>query len=204
MSNCLIIFTRNPEMGKGKRRLAATIGDRAAFEIYKYLLKHTRSITTNLQVTKQVWYSEKVHFEDQWDNEIYEKYVQVGDDLGDRMNYAFAKAMQQHSKVIIIGSDLYDLSQVDIETAFESLDDHHAVIGPATDGGYYLLGFKNQVPKHIFSNKNWGTDTVLTETLKDLQSINYATLAPRNDVDLYEDIKDLPVFQELLKTYYAS
>ncbi|WP_438962223.1 TIGR04282 family arsenosugar biosynthesis glycosyltransferase [Nonlabens sp.] len=199
MSNCLIIFTRNPELGKGKRRLAATVGDQVAFDIYKFLLAHTREITRDLKAVKQVWYSERLHLDDDWDNAIYDKQVQAGDDLGERMNYAFAKAMQQHSKVIIIGSDLHDLEQQDLEKAFELLDHHDAVIGPATDGGYYLLGFKNHVPQEVFQNKIWGTDTVLENTIKDLETLNYATLAPRNDVDYYEDIKDVHAFQPYLK-----
>ncbi len=204
MSNCLIIFTRNPELGKGKRRLAATVGDQAAFDIYKFLLAHTRKITRDLDAVKQVWYSEQLHLDDDWDNAVYEKYVQAGEDLGDRMNYAFAKAIKEHSKVIIIGSDLHDLNQRDLEQAFKLLDDHDAVIGPATDGGYYLLGFKNEVPVNLFSNKIWGTDTVLNETLKDLETLNYATLAPRNDVDYYEDIKDVPAFQPYLKNIHVK
>ena len=204
MSNCLIIFTRNPELGKGKRRLAATVGDQVAFDIYKFLLAHTREITKNLDAVKQIWYSEKLHLNDDWDNSIYEKQVQAGEDLGDRMNYAFAKAMKEHSKVIIIGSDLYDLQQQDLEQAFELLNNHDAVIGPATDGGYYLLGFKNHVPQEVFKNKIWGTETVLKETIKDLQQLNYATLAPRNDVDYYEDIKDVPAFQPFLKDIHVK
>lgn len=202
-SNALIIFTRNPELGKGKRRLAATVGDTAAFEIYKFLLNHTRSITKTVNAQAQVWYSEKIHKNDDWDNDVYQKFQQQGDDLGERMQQAFTTAFCTHDKVIIIGSDMYDMTTQDLNDAFALLETHDAVIGPAIDGGYYLLGFKNTVPDNVFSNKIWGTETVLEETIKDLKAINYAMLEPRNDVDFYEDIKDVPAFQPFLKHIHA-
>ncbi|KQC32701.1 glycosyltransferase [Nonlabens sp. YIK11] len=198
MTNCLIIFTRNPELGKGKRRLAATVGDEKALEIYKFLLEHTRSITKNIYGVKQVWYSEEVHEDDDWDNLAYEKYQQKGEDLGARMKYAFEKALERHESVIIIGSDMYDLSALEIDDAFKKLNEKDAIIGPATDGGYYLLGFKNKIPHGIFENKDWGTSTVLEETLKDLKNLDYVMLEERNDVDTEDDIKDHPDFQILL------
>lgn len=204
IKNALIIFTRNPELGKGKRRLAATIGDEATLAIYKFLLGHTRAITQELEVTKQLWYSEEVHTNDAWDNALYDKYEQQGADLGKRMQHAFETAFKNHERVIIIGSDMHDMNQQDLEHAFELLDTHDAVIGPAIDGGYYLLGFKNKVPDGIFTSKEWGTDTVLENTLNDLKNSTYALLQPRNDVDYYDDIKDVPAFQHLLKTYYAK
>ncbi|WP_194850221.1 TIGR04282 family arsenosugar biosynthesis glycosyltransferase [Nonlabens antarcticus] len=198
MNNCLIIFTRNPELGKGKRRLAATLGDEKALEIYKFLLEHTRAITKNIYGVKQVWYSERVHQNDDWDNLAYEKYEQKGSDLGARMNYAFKEAMKKHENVIIIGSDMYDLTALEIDEAFKKLNGQDAIIGPAEDGGYYLLGFNKKIPKGIFENKEWGTSTVLEETLKNLKDINYVKLEERNDVDTEADIKDHPDFQILL------
>jgi rSAM/selenodomain-associated transferase 1 len=198
-SNCLIIFTRNPELGVGKRRLAKTVGDEAAFEIYKFLLAHTREVTKDLKATKQVWYSEQVHKNDSWDHMLYDKYVQEGDDLGVRMKNAFHTAFQNHDHVIIIGSDMYDMSQADLENAFQQLESHDAVIGPAEDGGYYLLGFTKKLVSGVFENKEWGTETVLKKTLSNLKNVNCAVLEERNDVDYYEDIKDIPIFQQFLK-----
>lgn len=198
MTNCLIIFTRNPELGKGKRRLAATLGDEKALEIYKFLLEHTRTITRNIYGVKQVWYSENVHKEDDWDNLVYEKFEQKGEDLGARMEYAFTQALKKHENVIIIGSDMYDLTALEIDEAFKKLNDHDAVIGPAEDGGYYLLGFKQNIPEGIFKNKDWGTSTVLEETLQNLQDLNYVKLEERNDVDTEADIRNHPDFQILL------
>lgn len=202
--NCLIIFTRNPELGKGKRRLAATVGDETALRIYNFLLDHTRSITRDLEVTKQVWYTEKIHLEDAWDNRLFQKFKQEGADLGQRMQFACEQALQDHDRVIIIGSDMYDLSKADLELAFEQLESHDAVIGPAQDGGYYLLGFHKKIISGIFEGKEWGTDEVLEKTLTDLKCHRYYQLSVRNDVDYYEDIKDVPAFQPLLKNYHAD
>ncbi len=196
--NLLLIFTRNPELGKCKTRLAATIGDEAALGVYKMLLNHTVTITKNLPYTKQVHYSVKIRENDIWDADFYTKKQQYGDDLGQRMKHAFTKGFEQgYKNIIIIGSDMYDLSQQDIESAFNQLETHDHVVGPAEDGGYYLLGMKDLHPT-IFENKVWGTNTVLKDTLDDLQKHNYTLLKTRNDVDYYEDIKDISAFQEFL------
>lgn len=194
----LLIFTRNPELGKCKTRLAATIGDEKALAVYVFLLKHTVEITKPLAVDKFVFYSEDIQKEDLWDSEVFRKKTQTGDDLGLRMEHAFAEMFQAgYEKVIIIGSDMYDLSEADINTAFEALHQNDFVLGPAEDGGYYLLGMK-QPNAAIFRNKTWGSNTVLKDTLNDLQNETVALLALRNDIDYYEDIKDIAIFKQFI------
>jgi rSAM/selenodomain-associated transferase 1 len=194
----IIIFTRNPELGRCKTRLAATIGNESALEVYKFLLAHTVAITTNLNVDKFVFYSESLHKNDGWDNTIFRKKIQQGDDLGIRMQNAFMEIFSLgYEKAIIIGSDMYDLSQNDLETAFSHLEANDFVIGPAADGGYYLLGMK-VVKESLFKNKAWGFNTVLDNTLKDLENESVAKLPIRNDVDYYEDIKDIEVFRKII------
>ena len=198
-NNLLLIFTRNPELGKGKRRLAATVGDEAALNIYKFLLNHTVKITNNLYAEKLVYYSDEIWENDIWDNNKFGKKLQIGDDLGARMANAFQEGFQNdYQKIIIIGSDMFDLSQEDLENAFKALDKNNFVIGPAVDGGYYLLGMKNYKPQ-LFKNKEWGTETVLKATLTDLKDEKVAMLEERNDVDYYEDIKDIEAFAPFLK-----
>jgi len=198
-NNLLLIFTRNPELGKGKRRLAATIGDQAALDIYKFLLNHTVSITKNLYAEKQVYYSEEIWENDIWDNQKFDKKIQIGDDLGDRMANAFQEGFQNnYQKIIIIGSDMLDLSQENLENAFKALEKNDFVVGPADDGGYYLLGMKKFMPE-LFKNKTWGTETVLKDTLADLEHESTELLEPKNDVDYYEDIKDIDAFKPFLK-----
>ena len=195
----LIIFTRNPELGRCKTRLAKTIGDISALKVYTILLKHTVLITEELAVEKEVHYSDKVVENDIWNESNYSKKKQEGDDLGGRMKHAFEQGFTAgFEKIVIIGSDIYDLRQSDLEKAFLDLETCDIVIGPAEDGGYYLLGMK-QLNTAIFSNKNWGAETVFQETMMDLKETSVAKLNKRNDIDVYEDIMDIDIFQEFLR-----
>jgi hypothetical protein len=81
-----------------------------------------------------------------------------------------------------------DLKQLHIETAFDKLNQYDVVIGPSKDGGYYLLGMK-RIHKNIFKNKTWGTESVLKDTLNDLQNIDVEILEELNDIDTFEDMK---------------
>ena len=190
--NLLLIFTRNPELGKAKTRLAKTVGDETALEIYKFLLQKTRDVSLKVTSDKAVYYSVKIRTNDIWDNEIYQKHQQNGEDLGIRMKNAFKDGFASgYKKVMIIGSDLYNLSSENIENAFNNLNDNDFVIGPALDGGYYLLGM-NSLQENIFKNKDWGTETVRKDTLEDLKDKKVKLLEFKNDIDIYEDILDIP------------
>jgi len=197
--NVLLIFTRNPELGKVKSRLAKTVGDETALEIYKFLLQKTQNISAKATSDKAVYYSVKVRKNDIWDENSYQKHQQVGQDLGFRMQHAFEQSFAAgYEKVLIIGSDLYDLTTENIENAFQKLDTNDVVLGPAEDGGYYLLGMKS-LEKNIFKNKNWGTQTVRAATLADLKDKKVHLLHELNDVDIFEDIEHHPAFQHFLK-----
>ena len=194
--NLIIVFVRTPELGKVKTRLAKTIGDALALTIYKILLEHTASVLRDLSSHKVVYYSEKVEENDFWEASIFQKRRQKGADLGERMQHAFETAFEQgYQKVLIIGSDLFDLKSIHITTAFEALENHDLTIGPSLDGGYYLLGMKELYPA-VFKNKKWGTDSILGNTLKDLQQQNVKLLEALNDIDTFEDLQQQP---ELLK-----
>tara|TARA_Y100000815_G_scaffold65032_1_gene53824 strand:+ start:1415 stop:2083 length:669 start_codon:yes stop_codon:yes gene_type:complete len=197
--NLLLILTRNPELGKCKTRLAAKVGDQAALEIYNFLLDKTVSFTKDLKVEKWVYYSETIWMDDIWDNKVYKKKLQVGNDLGERMMNAFDEGFKAgFENIIIIGSDMFHLDQTDLEAAFSKLMDHDFVLGPAEDGGYYLLGMKS-LKKELFQNKEWGTNTVLADTLSDIKDEKFVFLDEKNDVDYYEDIKDIEAFAPFLK-----
>ena len=197
--NLLLIFTRNPELGKAKTRLAKTVGDETALEIYKFLLEKTCNVSAKVTADKAVYYSVKVRYKDIWDENSYQKHQQVGEDLGIRMLHAFKNGFDAgYQKVLIIGSDLYDLTSEIIESAFVELDTNDVVIGPAEDGGYYLLGM-NSLHTAIFKNKDWGTSSVRKDTLADLKDKKVHLLQELNDVDVFEDIKHHPAFQQFLK-----
>lgn len=194
----LLIFIRNPELGKCKTRLAARIGDQNALDLYKFLLLHTHHVTKGSRTDKLVCYSDYMDKNDIWEDPEYQKTTQTGKDLGERMANAFRNGFERgYNKIIIIGSDMYDLNAEDLEEAFNALEKHEYVIGPATDGGYYLLGM-NAFDPSLFRDKPWGTDKVLKNTLKDLHGKKYVLLTPKNDIDIYEDIRDLEVFRPFL------
>ncbi|MDQ3291583.1 MAG: TIGR04282 family arsenosugar biosynthesis glycosyltransferase, partial [Bacteroidota bacterium] len=160
----LLIFVKNEIPGKVKSRLAATIGEEKALQVYQVLLKRTYEITLTLPFTKAVYYSDFVQ-EDFWSPPFYENYVQAGQDLGERMQNAFEKAFEAgYEQVCIIGSDCYELTEEIILQAFDKLDRNDVVIGPAQDGGYYLLGMK-ALHESFFMGKSWSTDSVLPDTL---------------------------------------
>ena len=197
--NLLLVFTKNPELGKVKTRLAKTVGNATALKIYIFLLKRTRDIAVKVAADKAVYYSVKIRENDIWDASIFQKHQQVGEDLGIRMLHAFKNGFKAgYEKVIIIGSDLYDLTSETIENAIIALENNEVVIGPAEDGGYYLLGM-NSLEEKIFKNKDWGTETVRKDTLEDLKDKKVFLLGELNDVDVFEDIEHHPAFQTFLK-----
>lgn len=188
-TNALIIFTRNPQLGKVKTRLAKTTGDQKALQVYKDLLFHTMTETQNLDCDKFVFYDENIENNDLWLGTLYEKRIQFGSHLGAKMQNAFQTLFDLgYQNCIIIGSDLFDLQANHINEAFNKLERNNVVIGPAEDGGYYLLGLKKVIPS-IFKNKDWGTSTVLSHTLKDLENYKIEFLETLNDIDTFEDLE---------------
>jgi rSAM/selenodomain-associated transferase 1 len=190
--NALIIFAKNPLHGKVKTRLAATIGADKALSIYKRLLLYTHSITEKIGFHKLVYYSDYIEVNDCWGCN-YQKELQHGNDLGERMLNAFYKVFKSNTnKAIIIGTDCPQLTTTIIEEAFESLKEFDVVIGPAADGGYYLLGMK-EPHTQLFSNIQWSTDTVLEATLNLCKQLNlyYLLLPVLNDIDEEKDLQYL-------------
>ena len=190
--NVLIIFAKNPVLGKVKTRLAATMGAAAAFEVYKELLYHTKSITQKAAADKVVYYSEQVQFNDLWENG-FSKAKQKGKDLGERMLMAFKEMFQQgYKKAVIIGTDCPSLNEAILKEAFERLSATDVVLGPAYDGGYYLLGMSRLHP-FLFENIRWSTSTVFESTMVLCKSNNlsYTLLPTLHDVDEEKDLVHL-------------
>jgi rSAM/selenodomain-associated transferase 1 len=188
-TNALIIFTRNPELGKVKTRLAKTIGDVNALQVYRDLLLHTMEQTENIACDKFVFYDSAIVEGDIWKESVFQKSIQSKGDLGQKMRNAFEQLFEKgYTRCIIVGSDLFELKSAIIETAFTELERNDVVLGPAEDGGYYLLGLKKMIPS-IFLNKDWGNSTVLRDTLKDLINHKINFLETLNDIDTFEDLK---------------
>ena len=188
----LMLFVRNPELGKVKTRLAASVGPEEALEIYMHLLQHTKQVTEKLSVDKLVYYSNEVNQQDLWPNDKYKKQVQPAGDLGDKMGAAFEAAFKEgYTSVVIIGSDCHQLTQEIIERAFKALETHEVVIGPALDGGYYLLGMNKLYPE-FFRNKRWSTEHVFPDTILDIEKLHlsHVVLPELSDVDYIEDLDE--------------
>lgn len=185
----LLIFVRRPQLGKVKTRLAAAIGEEAALAVYKKLLAHTQTITSVLTCDKFVFYAEEIEDDDIW-NKGYCKQMQANAGLGERMKAAFSLVFQKgYERVCIIGSDCFELTARLIRHAFDLLLEKELVIGPAADGGYYLLGMKNSL-KDVFDGVAWSTDKVLLQTEEKIkeQNLLYALLPVLTDVDTVDDL----------------
>ncbi len=191
----IIVFLKYPELGRSKTRLAATVGNENALKVYKELLNHTRLITSDLKADKYLFYDKVSEKKMPWGDEVYFTAYQKESDLGGRMQDAFEQLFAKgYERVAIIGSDCYELNQSIIEQALETLKTNDVVIGPAKDGGYYLLGLNKMIPQ-LFSNVAWSTGEVFNTTTQILDRLStpYATTPTLSDIDT---IDDLP--QELL------
>jgi len=118
-----MVFVKNLIPGKVKTRLAKDIGMDGAIDVYKELLDYTAEVAGKIESDKGVYYSEYVELYDDWINEQYQKHVQEGEGLGDRMLNAFTNAFGNgYSKVVIIGSDSLEITKDHIDKAFIDLD----------------------------------------------------------------------------------
>lgn len=198
--NLLVVFVRNPEKGKVKKRLAEKIGKDSALELYRHLLRHTVEICRTLPVDRRVYYSDFIEREDVWKKSNFEQQIQYGDDLGERMKNAFREGFRDgYTGIVLIGSDLWELDKEILEKAFLELERYDFTLGPAQDGGYYLIGM-SRLKESLFNNKNWGTDTVLQHTLQDLKEESLILLEERNDIDTVEDLKIYPELRHFINT----
>lgn len=184
----LIIFIKNPILGRVKTRLAKDVGDPRALEIYQILLAHTYEITKHLDCDRFLFYDSYIDQDDSWENDLYKKRMQSSGDLGNRMKTAFAEVLAHHSHVIVIGSDCLDISRDLIEQAFDQLGEMDIVLGPSIDGGYYLLGM-NELFTELFDDIAWSTEHVLSQTITKIlaHDKHYALLQELNDIDTIED-----------------
>lgn len=185
------MFVKNEEAGKVKTRLAETIGDEKALEVYRQLLAFTQSQSREVMAEKEVWYSSYIPQKDRWNEGGFLKKKQTGDDLGKRMSDAFNGSFHQEErgKVVLIGSDCPGLNTEIIEEAFLQLNKHDVVIGPASDGGYYLIGMRKFIPE-IFKGIAWSTNSVFKDSVKIInkKGLSVFVLDKLNDIDTVEDL----------------
>jgi len=190
-SSLLIIFTKNPEPGLVKTRLASSIGNEKALEVYETLRHHTASITATVDVEQTVYYSRFIPSTDVFLSNNCHGKLQAGEDLGERMLHAICKEFDAGFRhIVLIGTDCYELSSAILVSAFDALERSEAVIGPASDGGFYLIGMNRPIPE-LFIQRQWSTSNVLRETIDILQqfAITHELLPELSDIDTFDDLK---------------
>ncbi len=194
--NLLIVFVKNIILGKVKTRLAKTIGNDKAFFVYKELVKITEDATQEIKNCDIHIYFSDVVIKTKWLG--FEKFVQEGENLGVKMQNAINNGFEYgYKKVLLIGSDLPDISSSIIQEGFKSLQKNDIVFGPAEDGGYYLVGMK-KMHSIIFENKPWSTKELLNITLNELSDKKIHLLKTLNDIDEYKDLINYPSLLKLV------
>jgi rSAM/selenodomain-associated transferase 1 len=193
--NNLIIFLKYPEKGKVKTRLAKEIGNEKALLIHKKLVsKILNQINHNNYDISICYYPKDKNREViKWINIKDYKYVpQKGTDLGIKMLNAFIDSLSSgYKRTVLIGTDCLEINDSIISKSFHLLEGNDLVLGPATDGGYYLIGLKT-IFESLFQNISWSTDKVLKQTLNRVKELNieYKFLDFCNDIDTLEDLNN--------------
>jgi uncharacterized protein len=200
----LVILVKNPIKGKVKHLLAQEIGAEQALVIYEDMLQYTAAISKPVMAHRKCYYSEFVINNDMFEDEYFEKHIQKGETLGDRMYNACKDSFGEWAeKVVVIGNNCIELNSGNIAEAFKALDTHDFVLGPTLRGGYYLLGMK-QLHRPLFENKIWGGENVFLDTLLDISSggFSHYLLPTLRDI---ETVADLPEhLRELLSEDFTE
>ena len=200
-TQALAIFCKTPERGFVKTRLAASVGEQKALEIYLDLLKITDEETRLFSSSRYLFLTSAVEDsiekmrstlqeQDLFTASKTSYTTQQGEDLGQRMSTAFENLFKKHRSVVLIGCDLPDLTSALISNAFDALQSNDLVIGPSCDGGYYLIGLKKETPD-LFNEISWSTEKVLKQTLERAQqlSLKVQLIDELRDIDTVEDLR---------------
>jgi rSAM/selenodomain-associated transferase 1 len=186
----IIIFIKNPDLGRVKKRLAKTLGDEIALAVYEQMLAHTQQITKALSVDKFLYYDREAVTNDAWPDDLYQKRLQSGATMATRIDTAFNELFNAgYEHVIIIGSDCIDLDERIIRLAFRQLDHFDTVLGPTKDGGSYLLGTSHYMPD-VYKVSGWGTPTLSAILLKTIQQ-NKKTCFLLSELSSITTVEDL-------------
>ncbi|MFW6334868.1 MAG: TIGR04282 family arsenosugar biosynthesis glycosyltransferase [Desulfosalsimonas sp.] len=169
-SGCMILFVKAPAVGRVKTRLAESIGGRAALFLYRAFVEDILDAISATDLRLRIFYypPEDGGLVRRWIGGGPRLFAQQGDDLGARMHDAFCRTAQEgFERIVLAGSDIPEIDESIIKAAFSALETHPAVIGPAEDGGYYLVGLRAEsVCRQVFSGIDWGTDRVLDQSLE--------------------------------------
>jgi rSAM/selenodomain-associated transferase 1 len=192
--NCLMLFVRSPEAEGVKSRLAATIGEKRARQLYRRFVPDLLDSLHTENYRLRLLFSPPDHRDAvrEWLGDGVSCEPQTGEDLGERMKDAFVRCFADGSEAaILIGSDIPDMPEVFIDRGFASLKENDCVIGPSLDGGYYLIGFNaDTFLPEAFTGISWSTDSVQKTTVSILEKrgLSIAVLPQWRDIDGYADL----------------
>ncbi len=195
MDRRLIVFTRYPEPGKTKTRLIPTLGAEAAASLQSEMTRHildvARQLSARISLALEIRFEggDRERMEARFGSEFLYRPQGTGD-LGCRLQRAFAEASSGDvDRVVVVGADCPDITAELLEETFEQLSTKDLVVGPASDGGYYLIGLRQPAPE-LFTGVSWGSDQVLEQTLCRAQqlSLEVGLLRTLSDVDRPDDL----------------
>jgi rSAM/selenodomain-associated transferase 1 len=195
----LLLFVKYPEKGKVKKRISVDIDETVVLKLYTNFVEDLLLQLQKIPATIIICFYPETYLTlfQQWLSPKYLYLAQQGKNLGERMKHCFQNTFAQgFEKVIVIGSDSPDLPLSFYNKAIDKLDSYDAIIGPCTDGGYYLYGCKkNTFISEMFSDIPWSTSKVFEKTMNVLimKKLNIYQLPIWNDVDTYDDLVELAV-----------
>lgn len=184
-----------PELGKVKARLAQSIGEEAATDLYRAFIQDTLTTVQSLDIPYHiaVYPPKSQERFAQWLGPSHQYFRQQGLDLGKRLQNGFATMYKkEYQQVIALASDSPDLPIEILQKAVSRLQTHKVVIGPASDGGYYLIGFSHDLfISDVFEDIFWSTATVFRETLSRIKSVTSQVhvLPEWADIDTKSDLQ---------------
>ncbi|MDA0673509.1 MAG: TIGR04282 family arsenosugar biosynthesis glycosyltransferase [Cyanobacteria bacterium] len=193
--NCLILFTRYPIVGTTKTRLIPHLGAEQAADLQRQMTEYMVDMTSPLRrsdrCTMAVYFTDSSLSQMQaWLGPQLTYRPQQGRDLGQRLHHAFSHSFGAgFERVVVTGSDCPAITPDHVEQAFHQLGNHDLVLGPALDGGYYLVGLSRRCAE-LFQGITWGSDQVFAQTVAIAQRLNLAwtALEPLRDIDRPEDL----------------
>jgi hypothetical protein len=189
----IIVFAKEPAVGQVKTRLKECLSEIKIVELYKAFIKDTIELINKCRNANKImayhsagnpWYLKSIAAD-------YFFYKQKGASLGQRLYKAFVFAKDQGAtKTVVVGSDAPDLPPEYIETAYCKLSKYDVVLGPARDGGYYLVALKKPI-RNIFQEIKWSTSSVLEQSLRKAKAADQKVylLRPWRDIDQCDDLK---------------
>ena len=190
----LLIFAKAPVLGLAKTRLIPALGAAGAAALHERMCHAALALATSARLAPvQLWcHPDTRHAFFSTCHAMYgvELHEQRGADLGVRMRNAFDHALASSRYAVIIGTDCPDLTRDDLQMAFRALEDgDDAVLEPAADGGYVLIGLSRPAPE-LFAAIDWGSDRVLAQTRTRMADLGLRSqeLPPRHDIDRPEDL----------------